>query len=240
MTAVGASLRVLAGLALCAATGLAAGQQPAPRPFEDTIAQRMQACATCHGERGAGIPGSAFPRIAGQPARYLVAQMRAFRDGVRIYAPMNFLMSRQGDAYLAEIAEYFALQKPDASVIEQRRGKPYDRAAYDEGARLVTQGRADAGLPACNACHGKALMGMAPSIPALAGLPRDFLIEQVGSWKTGADRHFRSPEPNCMAQVAKVMTGADIIAAATWLSLQDAAGSPDPAIPSLPLACGLP
>ena len=67
-------------------------------------------------------------------------------------------------------------------------------------------------------------------------MPRDFLIEQVGTWKTGGHR---SPEPNCMAQVAKRMSGDDIVAAASWLSLQQVTARPR-ALPSpLPLACGV-
>ena len=79
-------------------TAAPARAQAAAPAFEDSIAQRMQACVTCHGDKGGGIAGSAFPRLAGQPAAHLSAQMRAFRDGVRNYAPMNFLMSRQSDA----------------------------------------------------------------------------------------------------------------------------------------------
>ena len=41
--------------------------QPAAPRFEDTIEQRMQACVVCHGERGGGVTGAAFPRLAGQP-----------------------------------------------------------------------------------------------------------------------------------------------------------------------------
>ena len=209
----------------------------AARPFEDTIEQRMQACTGCHGERGAGLPGVAFPRLAGQPADYLASQMRAFRDGVRTYAPMNFLMSRQSDRYLAEIADWFAAQTPDPGVVDARLRQPFDRAQFDAGRVLVHEGRAAAQLPACVACHGPTLAGTTtPGIPALAGLPRDFLIEQVGSWKNGSHR---SPEPNCMATIARRMSGEDIVAAATWLSLQQPVDRPDARSSPLPIPCGL-
>ena len=207
----------------------------AAQPFEDTIAQRMQACVGCHGERGGGVADAAFPRLAGQPVAYLVAQMKAFRDGGRRYAPMNFLMSRQSDAYFAEIAAWFAAQKPDPRVIEARRTLPTDPVALAAGQALVRQGRPDAGIPACVACHGDGLGGTLPAIPALAGMPRDFLIEQVGSWKSGTHR---SPEPDCMAQIAKRMTGADIVAAATWLALQQPVDGPVARAGPLPIACG--
>ena len=235
--------RPIFGVLLALAVSIAFAQTDALKPdvqanvppFEDSIAQRMQACATCHGEKGGGIASSAFPRLAGQPADYLSAQMRAFREGVRTYAPMNFLMSRQSDAYFAEIATWFSTQQPDPRVIDARRAMPFDRNVADIGKQLTAQGRLDAGLPACAACHGEKLSGMLPATPAIAGLPRDFLIEQLGSWSNGTHR---SPAPNCMARVASLMSGADIIAAATWLSLQQPEGPPARPTGKLPLECG--
>ena len=226
--------RSLAAMAFaCGASAFA--QSAAPR-FEDTIEQRMQACVVCHGERGGGVSGAAFPRLAGQPVAYLVAQMKAFRDRKRVYAPMNFLLSRQSDAYFAEIAEYFSAQVPDRAVIDARQRDAGDARTIERGRLLVVEGRPDAGLPACASCHGADLAGTLPSIPALAGMPRDFLIEQVGTWKTGGHR---SPEPNCMAQVAKRMSGDDIVAAASWLSLQQVTGRPRALPGPLPLECGV-
>ena len=209
--------------------------QAAVPPFEDTLEQRMKACVACHGERGGGIVDAAFPRLAGQPADYLASQMKAFRDGRRTYAPMNYLMARQTDAYLDEIATWFAAQKPDPRVIDARRRVPAEATSLAAGEALVRHGRPDAGLPACAACHGATLNGTLPGIPALAGMPRDFLIEQVGSWKSGTHR---SPEPNCMARIAQRMSGADIVAAATWLSVQQPDGAPQPRSGPLPIACG--
>ncbi len=226
-------VRIAAAMLLAASAD--ASRAASPRPVEDTLEQRMQACVACHGERGGGVAGAAFPRLAGQPAAYLAAQMKAFREGTRTYAPMNFLMARQSDAYFAEIAVWFASQRPDPRVVEARRGAAVDRAALAAGQALVQKGRPDDELPACVSCHGAGLGGRTPAIPALAGMPRDFLIEQVGSWKTGSHR---SPEPDCMSRIARRMSGADIVAAATWLSLQQPDAGPEPKSDALPLACG--
>lgn len=231
-------VRILLGIGAAIGASIAPAQPVTPEagvaPFEDSIAQRMRACMPCHGEKGGGLAGSAFPRLAGQPADYLSAQMRAFRDGIRTYAPMNFLMSRQSDAYFAEIATYFSAQQPDPRVVDARRAMPFDRNVVDVGKQLTVEGRVAVELPACVACHGDKLSGMLPATPAIAGLPRDFMIEQLGSWKNGTHR---SPAPNCMARVASLMSGSDIIAAATWLSLQQPAGPASPA-EKLPLECG--
>lgn len=216
-------------------------QQAAPRvgyaPIADTIEQRMQACVVCHGERGAGIAHASFPRLAGQPADYLAAQMRAFRDGQRTYAPMNYLMSRQTDAYFAEIATWFSAQRPNPDVLATRAGTTATASQVDRGRLLVERGRPERGLPACIACHGTKLSGMLPAMPALAGLPRDYLVEQLGSWKSGVHR---SATPNCMAQVTALMSGEDIGAVAAWVARQDPGNAPEPRAAKLPLECGAP
>lgn len=222
-------------LVLVAGITLAVATSSRSASFEDTIAQRMKACETCHGPAGAGLPSTLFPRLAGQPADYLAAQLRAFRDGRRTYPPMNFLMTRQSDAYIAEMAEYFAKQKPDPAVVVARRKAPVDAAVVEAGRKLVHEGRPADGVPACVSCHGADLMGMTPMIPALAGLPRDLMVEQIGAWKAGVHR---SPEPNCMSAIAKRLSGEDIAAAATWLSLQLPEGGPSTLTGPLPLACG--
>ena len=78
------------------------------RAFEDTIAQRVLACTGCHGKEGRAGPDGYYPRIAGKPAGYLFNQLRNFRDERRHYELMNGLLALLDDAYLGEIAEYFA------------------------------------------------------------------------------------------------------------------------------------
>lgn len=43
----------------------------------------VPACMSCHGPQGAGDPLAGFPRLAGQHATYVQAQLNAFRDGAR-------------------------------------------------------------------------------------------------------------------------------------------------------------
>ena len=99
--------------------GAAAAQARTVRPdaipyFQklDSIEARVQGCVTCHGQKGQGTANGYFPRIAGKPAGYLYNQLVAFRDGTRSYPPMNYLVAYLPDAYLKEIAEHFAAQRP--------------------------------------------------------------------------------------------------------------------------------
>ncbi len=100
---------------LCAILWLAASALPATAgaaPFEDTIAQRVLACTGCHGREGRAGPDGYYPRIAGKPAGYLFNQLRNFRDERRHYELMNGLLALLDDAYLQEIADYFAVARP--------------------------------------------------------------------------------------------------------------------------------
>ena len=56
------------GLACASALGHAA-------PFEDTMAQRTQACTACHGNQGRAAADGYYPRLAGKPAGYLYNQL---------------------------------------------------------------------------------------------------------------------------------------------------------------------
>src|SRR5215203_1310953 len=85
----------------------------------DSMEARVQGCVTCHGQSGQGTANGYFPRIAGKPAGYLFNQLLAFRDGVRKYPPMNYLVAYLPDAYLREIAEHFSRLRPPFAASEQ-------------------------------------------------------------------------------------------------------------------------
>ena len=91
---------------------------------------------------------------------------------------------------------------------------------------------------ACTGCHGTQMTGLAPFIPGLLGLPRDYLNAQLGAWRSGQRRAL---PPDCMAQVAQRLSPEDIGAVSAWLAAQPvpahAAAPPAPSMP-LPIACG--
>lgn len=221
---------------LCAALcALAVGSACAAPKVEDTIAQRVQACTGCHGAQGRAASDGYYPRIAGKPSAYLYHQLLAFRDGRRPYVLMNKLLAPLTDDYLREIAEHFAsLELPYPAP--QRATGSVD--ALSRGEELALKGDAARRIPACVSCHGQALMGVAPAIPALLGLPRDYLNAQLGAWRTGNRRAF---DPDCMAQVAKALAPEDISALSQWLAAMPipAAARPATGLPAaLPLRCG--
>ena len=221
---------------MLAAAGLAAVASAPAAPFvEDTIAQRVVACTGCHGKEGRAAPDGYYPRIAGKPAGYLFNQLRNFRDERRHHELMNGLLALLDDAYLKEIADHFAsLDLPYPPPLA-----PVASAARrDAGEALVRRGDPARGRPACNDCHGAQMTGLAPFVPGLLGLPRDYLNAQLGAWRSGQRRAL---PPDCMAQIAQRLSTDDIGAVSAWLAAQPvpahASAPPAPATP-LPLACG--
>jgi len=197
------------------------------------MAQRLLACTGCHGKDGRAASDGYHPRIAGKPAGYLYRQLRAFRDGQRPYALMSNLLAPLDDAYLREIAAYFAaLQLPHAPPLPSRA----EAATLRRGQGLAQQGDAARGIPACQACHGKALTGVGENVPGLLGLPVDYLNAQLGAWRTGARR---AEAPDCMAQIAQRLQPEDVNALAHWLAAQPVPAQPTSEVPGpAPMRCG--
>ncbi len=72
--------------------------------------KNVPACASCHALRGGGLPPE-FPRLAGQHANYLRAQLRAFRAGSRMSNPnamMRDISARLSDSEIDSVARYIA------------------------------------------------------------------------------------------------------------------------------------
>jgi len=70
----------------------------------------LAACAACHGPAGAGIPAQ-YPRIQGQYAEYIEAQLKAFRDGARANDPakmMRMIAIKMTDPEIKAVADYIA------------------------------------------------------------------------------------------------------------------------------------
>jgi cytochrome c553 len=230
-----APLRPFALVALITGSGLGGAFAQSPHSVPDTIEQRMQACTPCHGKEGRASPVGYLPRIAGKPAGYLANQLINFRDGRRFHGAMTHLVEHLSDDYLREIAGYFA-------ALDLPYPPPVPPAARDgvvrRGEVLATRGDHSLKVPACTQCHGYTLTGALPSIPGLLGLPPDYLVGQLGAWKTG-NRHAAAPD--CMAEIARRLTPDDVRAVAVWLASQPVPPGARPAAqPDLPLPmeCG--
>jgi cytochrome c553 len=205
----------------------------APATLPDNLEQRIKACTACHAKKQG--QDAFFPRIAGKPAGYLYNQLVNFREGRRQYPMMTYMVEHLPDAYLREIADYFAEQHPAPPPAQPSNA---GAAALARGQQLVQQGDSSKKIPACIACHGAQLAGLAPAIPGLLGLPRDYINAQFGAWKNGIRR---AQAPDCMAQIAERLSNEDVGAISAWLGTQVASAETRPASSSalpLPLHCG--
>lgn len=201
----------------------------------DTMAARVLACAACHGPRGEGTDNDYFPRLSGKPAGYLYNQLQAFRDGRRKYPPMNYLLAYLPDAYLHDIADYFAAERPP---FPPPGTVTVDAKTLALGKAIVTQGDPSRKIPACVSCHAAAMTGMEPAIPGLLGLHADYLSAQLGAWRYGTRSALA---PDCMKKVASQLSDRDITAVAAFLASLPAPANPVPVAAGslkMPLACG--
>jgi cytochrome c553 len=174
----------------------------------DTMAARVLACASCHGDKGQGTGDDYFPRLAGKPAGYLYNQLVAFRDGRRKYPPMNYLLEFLPDAYLKAIAEYFASEQPPFPPAAM---PVVSNAILARGEMVATKGDLAHEIPACANCHGPSFTGMEPAIPGLLGLRTNYISAQLGAWRYGTRT---AAAPDCMQIVAGHLTEDDVKALA--------------------------
>lgn len=92
---------LLVGLALASAASHGAAADVAAGR------QKAQACVVCHGPVGLSSAPDA-PHLAGQPAMYLAAQLRAFRGGKRTHEVMSVIAKPLSDADIADLAAWFS------------------------------------------------------------------------------------------------------------------------------------
>ena len=200
----------------------------------DSMGQRMKACGACHGQEGRATNSGYFPRIAGKPAGYLYNQLINFREGRRQNATMAYLLDHMTDQYLNEIANHFASLDLPYPPAQTTQAAP---ATLARGEQLVRHGDATRSIPACAGCHGAAMTGVVPAMPGLLGLPHDYLLGQLGAWRTGMRR---AAAPDCMGEITRRMSPQDVVAVTTWLSSQPVTQSqPAGSLPAKPpMECG--
>ena len=145
---------------------------------EDAAKVAAQVCSSCHGQRGDSIsPG--FPKIGGQRAEYLEAQLKAFRDRTRAdpmaQAYMWGMTSQLGDEMIKKLAAFYSGQKPAP-------GRAGDPKLVQAGKAIYEGGIPQAKVQACASCHGKDAEGQA-TFPRLAGQHAEYLVKQLVLFK---------------------------------------------------------
>jgi cytochrome c553 len=128
-----------------------------------------EGCGGCHGSTGVSqIPG--MPSLIGLDPKYLVDAMKDYKTGARKNDTMKAMLAAVNDKTMADIALFFALQKP------ARAKTP---AAGDAAA-----GKAAAA--ACGGCHGEQGVSASPATPSLAGQDAQYTIAALHGYKDGS------------------------------------------------------
>ena len=202
----------------CAAAVLAFARLAPAAPPAVGDAQRgaahVTSCAACHGAQGEGNPTAGFPRLAGQTAEYLAAQLRSFTDGSRKSAVMTMLAKSLDAQTQLDVAAFYAAASPPDASDPNAASDPKQLA---RGRLLVRVGDESKQLQACANCHGPDGAGERYATPYLAGQPAAYLGSAVREWKSGT----RSSGARLMGPVAGRLDDADIAAVSAYLAHPD-------------------
>ena len=76
---------------------------------------KAQMCAVCHGPSGLSTTPDA-PHLAGQPAIYLAAQLRAYRSGTRAHEVMAVMAKTLSDDDISNLAAWYASIRIEAQL----------------------------------------------------------------------------------------------------------------------------
>jgi cytochrome c553 len=166
---------------------------------QQTIEQKAQVCATCHGEKGIPID-KAYPIIWGQHQGYLYLQLRDFKSGARKNEFMQPVVAELNRDDLMALAEYFSKKTwPD---LRQKTASDADTAIAN---------RVNVSI-ACTGCHLGQYQGDA-TVPRLAGQSHDYLLKEMKAFRTRE----RGNNPG-MTDLMKATAEADLAPEANFLA----------------------
>jgi cytochrome c553 len=121
-------------------------------------------CKACHGTDGRGT-APAIPHLAAQRERYLLAALKAYKEGKRTHAALREIAAHMSDADALNLAAYYASLPP---VQGAARTGAEQVSPYERGKELVAA--------ACSKCHGTDGNSRIPGTPSLAGQQPQYLV----------------------------------------------------------------
>lgn len=177
--------------ALVASSALAAA--PAKPDLEKGKQIAETICSACHAVDG-NSSISIYPRLAGQHAAYMDAQIMAIRDGHRAWGLTSTMIPfviGMSDDDVRSVAAYYNQQLPLA-------GEADPNANLEAGRKIYRGGIAAQKIPACMSCHGPNGAGIPAgstakdgitAYPRLTGQHKDYVAEQMRAFRDGSRTH---------------------------------------------------
>ena len=185
-------------------------------------------CAGCHGEFGAGGKKGEYPRIAGQSAKYVEQQLKAFQKRVRVNIPMvPYTEERElpGED-MKLVAEYLAqIELPTAQPMFKDSDDALTRLLAMEKVMVIPRAEGDIEngraiyQKNCAACHARTGLGRG-MFPRLVGQYTSYLKKQVDAFLKADRPH---DEETAQEGVLYTLQARDIQDALAYLtSIQEA------------------
>ncbi len=166
-----------------------------------SIEEKAQVCAACHGENGVPVEQSfPVPVIWGQQLGYLFFELRDFKSGARKNDVMTPIAQGLEQADLMPLAQYFS-----------KKAWPDLRQPAAAAADAADAQRVNASV-VCTSCHQEGFKGDSTQ-PRLAGQVRAYLQKTMLDFRS--DERANNPG---MTGFMKGLTEQDIAAMAAWLA----------------------
>ena len=157
-------------------------------------------CTMCHGAQG--MSASNAPNLAGQYPEVVIKQMHDYKSGKRSSSLMQALATNLTDRDIRDLAAYYA-------SLPKARTAP---TTYDESLpALVRVGDPLRNIAPCISCHGGVDHKL--GTPWLEGMPKEYLVAQLGAFKTGERRNDAHAQ---MRNMAREMTSKEIDEVSTF------------------------
>lgn len=180
-------------------------------PVSDTLSNDIakNQCAACHGADGNSV-NPEWPNLAGQHAKYITAQLRAYKSGERVNPNMSAMVTTLTDDDMVAIGDYYSTLAPKIGQIAAE-----DIAA---GEKLYRGGDKEKGVPACMACHGPNGAGNpAANYPALRGQHAKYTTLQLAAYRSG-ERKTGADRKSMMQAIAAKLSDEDIANLAGYIN----------------------
>ena len=165
-------------------------------------------CAACHGADGISV-NPLWPNLAGQGAPYLVAQLKAFKEGTRENPLMTSQAMMLSEQDMADLAVYFeGLPAPVQAVADPK--------LVGKGEALYRGGDVTEQVAACIACHGPTGAGNpAAAYPALKGQHAAYTAKQLRDYASG--ERVSDGKTRIMREIAGKLSADQIDALASYV-----------------------
>lgn len=192
-------------------------------------------CAACHGANGEGGKGGEYPRLAGQPANFIVESLKTFQTRTRYNLPMiPYTEPRElSERDMKDVAAWLeAIQLPTRMPDLPPTASALERLQAAEKVLVVPrvkgdveQGRARF-LEECADCHGKDGRGRNKrDAPGLVGQYPEYLQRQFTAFKK---RERGTDKGDAMYGVLDEVSAKDFTDMLAWLtSVQDEEAKPE-------------